>query len=141
MAEEARNHVSAGQAYAHDEARPHGGLRDALGVQAPQEGTEEGARQRAPADGHELRDERDRRAVLHERDDCGNGHERYEQAAHPCKLTLLIHVLHDVVFQQVERERARRGEHKRAQGRHRGRKHEHDYETDEQIGQSGSIVG
>lgn len=54
--------------------------------------------------GHELRDERDRRAVLHERDDCGNGHERYEQAAHPCELTLLIHVLHDVVFQQVERE-------------------------------------
>ncbi len=61
----------------------HGGLADALAVQAPQHRTEEGAGKSAPGDAHELGDQVTEALVLEHGDERRDGDEDDEQRANP----------------------------------------------------------
>ena len=123
------------------EARPHAGHRHALPVQAVEERGEECAGQSAPAHAHELRDEGDVGAVLHDGQNDGDEDEHHNQHAHDEQLLLFIQILHQRALDEVQRQRGGRRQHQRGQRGHGGRQHQNDHDGDQERREAGEHGG
>ena len=132
----ARKQVQHHDARAEDEAHPDRCAAGALHVQAVEEGSQEGTRQSAPGHAHELSDKGHVLLVLNDGQDHGDQDEDHDQNAHGQHLLFLVHLLDDIVLEQVQGQRGGAGQHQAGQGGH-GRREHQDHDHAQQQGRKG----
>ena len=129
-------HMRHGKAYAADEGSPDGGFGDVLHIQTPHEGSDECARERAPRDGHEGRDNGLGVIEGNYRENAGDEQENGYEYAHYEHFPLLVHLIFHERLYHIEGEGGAGSEHQRRESRHRSREDEDNDHAEKQVGQA-----